>query len=122
MLVEEFERQGEYALGEAVGLQVAELVVESAKRHDRLRHRPVAAGTPDVGEILSNELTRVAGVPEISDRHDERVVDDPRHDRPFDVLELQVEVGDVRDEVLARRVAEEGAEDLLGDPAMLSGP
>jgi hypothetical protein len=43
-----------------------------------------------------------------------------RDDRPLDVLELQVEVGDVRDEVLARRVAEERAEDLLLHAAVLS--
>ena len=49
----------------------------------------------------------------------ERVVDDPGHDRPLHVLELQVEVGHVGDEVLARRVAEERAEDLLGHHAVL---
>ena len=58
-------------------------------------------------------------VAQVPHRHDQRVVDDPGDDRPLDVFELQEEVGDVGDEVLARQRAEERAEDLIDERAAL---
>ena len=46
--------------------------------------------------------------------------DDAGDDRPLDVFELQEEVGGVRDEVLARRLADERAEHLLAQDAALA--
>ena len=43
----------------------------------------------------------------------------PAIDRPLDVFELQEEVGDVGDEVLARHRAEERAEHLVRQDAAL---
>src|SRR6185503_4906730 len=122
VLVEELERHGEDALGKPFGLQVAKLGAERGQRDDGLRHRAMAAGAADIGEIFPDELAGVARISEVAHRHDERVVDDARDDRPLDVLELQVEVGHVRDDVFPWRVTEKRAEDLLGHPAVLLRP
>src|SRR6266850_4574152 len=113
VLVQELERQRQDLAGELVGLQVAVLVTEPAQRHHGLCHRAMAAGAADVREVLPHELARVARVAEVADRHHQRVVDDADDDRPLDVFELQVEVGDVRDEIPARRGPDERAEHLL---------
>ena len=80
----------------------------------------MAAGAADRVEVLADELAGVARVAEVADRDHQRVVDDAGDDRPLHVLELQVEIGDVGDEVLARQVAQEGAEHLLLQPALLA--
>ena len=48
------------------------------------------------------------------------VADDAGDDRPLHVFELQEEVGGVGDEVLARRFADERAEDLIAHDAALA--
>ena len=77
------------------------------------------AGTADVAEPAAHEVAGVARVAEIAHRDDERVVDDAGDHRPLHVFELQVEVGDVRDEVFARRLADKRAEHVLHHAAVL---
>ena len=84
-------------------LRSPNFVAERLQRHDRLGHGAMAAGAADVGEVAADELAGVLRVAEIPDRNHERVVDDAGDDRPLDVLELQEEVGDVGNEVLARQ-------------------
>ena len=120
VLVQELERHRQDALGELVGRQGAELAAEGLDGDHGLGHGAVAAGVADVGEVLPHELAGVARVAEIPHRHHERVADEAGDDRPLDVFDLQVEVGHVRDEVLARHGPEEGAEDLLLDAALLA--
>ena len=84
-----------------------------AQRDDGLGHRAMAAGAADVGEEPPHELARVLRVAEVPHRNHQRVVDDAGDHGPLDVLDLQEEVGDVGDEVLARRGAEERAEHLV---------
>ena len=79
----------------------------------------MTARTSDIREEAAHELTRVLRITQIPHRHDQRLVDDAGDDRPFDVFELQEEIGDVRDEVLARRRADERAEDLVDQRAAL---
>ena len=100
--------------------EIAELLPEPVDRHDRLGHRAMAAGAADVAEPSLHELTRVARVAEVAHAHDQRAADDAGDDRPLDVFELQEEVGGVGDEVFARRLADEGAEDLLAQDAALA--
>ena len=87
-----------------------------AHRHDGLGHRAVAAGAAERREVLPDELAGVARVAEVPHRQHQHLVDDARDERPLDVLELQEEVGDVGDQVLARRLPHEGAEDLVVAP------
>ena len=105
-----------------LAVEAAELLPERRRRDDRLGHRAVAAGVADPGEAGLDEVAGVAGVAEVAHRHDDVAVDHAGDDRPFDVLELEQEVGHVRDEVLARRVAEVGREDLIARPALLDRP
>ena len=77
----------------------------------------MAAGAADVAEHGLDELAGVARVAEIAHAHDELPGDDARDDRPLDVLDLQQEVRRIRDEVLARRLAEEGRQHLRTHPA-----
>src|SRR5262249_48789072 len=93
--------------------QIAELLAQRAHRDHRFGHRAVAAGAADVGEEAPHELAGVLRVTEIADRDHQRIVDDAGDDRPLHVLELQEEVGDVGDEVIARQRAQERAEHLL---------
>ena len=95
--------------------KVAELLPERAHRHHGLGHRPVTARAADVGEEPPREFTGVLRVPQVPHRDDQRLVDDPRDDGPLDVLELQEEVGDVGDEILAGRCPEEAAEHLVDE-------
>ena len=60
MLVEELERELEHLVGELLGLQVAELLLERPERDDGLGHRAMAAGAADVVEVLPHELAGVA--------------------------------------------------------------
>ena len=112
-------------LGDAGGQvrpgQVAELLPESIDRHHRLGHRPVPPRAADIPEPPLHELPGVPRVAQVAHAHDERAADDAGEDRPLDVLELQEEVGGVRDEVLTRRLAEKRREDLLAQDARLAG-
>ena len=119
VFVEEGEHELEHALVDAAAFVGPELPLEGLERHDGFGHRAMAAGAADVVEPAAHEVAGVARVAQVADRHDEGVVHDAGDDRPLDVLELQIEVGDVGDEVFARRLAEEGAEHVLHHPAVL---
>ena len=79
----------------------------------------MTAGAADVVEPAADEVARIARVAQVPHRHDERVVDHTADHRPLHVLELQVEIRHVGDKVVARRLAEERAEDVLHHAALL---
>ena len=82
----------------------------------------MTAGAADVREVTSDEFAGVLRVAEVPHRDDERLVDDAGDDRPLHVFELQEEIGDVGDEILARQGAEERTEDLIGERAAADAP
>ena len=81
----------------------------------------MAAGAAEAGKEAADEFAGVLGVSEVAHRHDQLIVDHARDHRPFDRFELEKEIGDVGDEVLARRGADERAEHLVGERAAAIG-
>ena len=117
--MQELQHELEHPLVDAAALIGAELLLKRFERDDGLGHGAVAAGAADVVEPTAHEVAGVPRVTEVTHTHDEGVVDDAGDDGPLDVLELQVEVRDVGNEILARRLAQERAEDVFHHPALL---
>src|SRR3972149_2554190 len=92
---------GHHRVADNFRAHFAEFFLEAFERHDRLGHGAMAAGTADIVIKFLHDFPGAFAVTDVAHRDDDAILDQAGDHAPFDPLDLQAELGHLRNHVFA---------------------